>query len=118
MGVVGYGVQLRERVDLHDGDSMKRFKYTADGRFVCTLEIDATDADLTPADPAIQKYLADLRRLLPIKRKGEIITIHECHGDRLAQWLRLLVLQGEGVELEVTEILEQRFSQWDTTDEA
>ena len=84
---------------------MKYFKFSATNgkRFLFTLSIDGPDHDITPPNPVALKHLADLRRLLPVTRKGKPITFHERHASRLAQWLRLLIFQGEGVDLTVEE---------------
>ena len=93
---------------------MKKFRYTAD-RLAFVVTFDGSNASVTPDNPAIDKTLADLRRLLPVKRKGEEVTFHERHGARLAQWLRLLIFQGEGVDLEVEEVrdVEKKWPPWE-----
>lgn len=94
---------------------MKHHRFSHDKRFLFTLSIDGSDADITPENAVASRHLEDLRRLLPVKRKGEEVTFHERHAARLAQWLRLLIFQGEGVDLAVEEVrdVEKKWPPWE-----
>ena len=94
---------------------MKYYKFSNNGKWYFTLSLDGSDADITPDNAVASKHLEELRRLLPVTRKGKPITFHERHAARLAQWLRLLIFQGEGVDLVVKEVrdVEKKWPPWE-----
>ena len=93
---------------------MKKYRFTSN-KLLFVVAFNGTTASVTPDTPAVGKHLTELHRLLPIKRKGKPITFHERHASRLAQWLRLLIFQGEGVDLTVEEVrdVEKKWPPWE-----
>jgi len=79
---------------------MKHYKFSATNgkKFIFTLIMDSGDMYIVPENPVAEKYLGDLRRLLPATHRDRTITLHERHGALIAEWLRLLIRQGEGVD--------------------